>query len=55
MIDNLTTCLHCGSDACYVSENSPTIKTYSCCGCGMFELVLWICGGFIGCYDGGIL
>ena len=34
MIDNLTTCLHCGSDACYVSENSPTIKTYSCFGCG---------------------
>ena len=34
MTDNLTTCPHCGSDACYVSENSPTIKTYSCFGCG---------------------
>jgi hypothetical protein len=34
MIDTLTTCNHCGSDACYVTENSPTIKTYSCFGCG---------------------
>jgi hypothetical protein len=34
MTDNLTTCSHCGSDACYVTENSPTIKTYSCFGCG---------------------
>lgn len=34
MTDNLTTCKHCGSDACYVTENSPTIKTYSCFGCG---------------------
>ena len=34
MTDNLTTCPHCGSDACYVVENSPTIKTYSCFGCG---------------------
>ncbi len=34
MTDNLTICKHCGSDACYVTENSPTIKTYSCFGCG---------------------
>jgi hypothetical protein len=34
MTDNLETCPHCGSDACYVVENSPTIKTYSCFGCG---------------------
>ena len=34
MIDTLTICNHCGSDACYVTENSPTIKTYSCFGCG---------------------
>lgn len=33
-MDNLTICPHCGSDACYVQENSPTIKTYSCFGCG---------------------
>ena len=34
MNDNLITCPHCDSDACYVTENSPTIKTYSCFGCG---------------------
>lgn len=34
MTDNLTICSHCGSDACYVVENSSTIKTYSCFGCG---------------------
>ena len=34
MTDNLEMCPHCGSDACYVVENSPTIKTYSCFGCG---------------------
>lgn len=34
MIDNLTNCPHCLSDACYVVENTPTIKTYSCFGCG---------------------
>ena len=34
MTDNLEVCPHCGSDACYVVENSPTIKTYSCFGCG---------------------
>ena len=34
MTDNLTTCPHCGSDACYVVENAPEIKTYSCFGCG---------------------
>jgi hypothetical protein len=34
MNDNLITCPHCNSDACYVTENSPTIKTYSCFGCG---------------------
>jgi len=33
-MDNLTICKHCGSDACYVIENSPTVKTYSCFGCG---------------------
>lgn len=34
MIDNLTNCPHCLSDVCYVVENTPTIKTYSCFGCG---------------------
>ena len=34
MVDNLTICNHCGSDACYVTENSSTVKTYSCFGCG---------------------
>ena len=34
MTDNLTNCSHCGSDACYVVENTPEIKTYSCFGCG---------------------
>jgi hypothetical protein len=34
MTDNLIICNHCGSDACYVVENSSTIKTYSCFGCG---------------------
>ena len=34
MIDNLIICKHCGSDACYVTENGPEIKTYSCFGCG---------------------
>ena len=33
-MDNLITCKHCSSDACYVTENSPTVKTYSCFGCG---------------------
>ena len=33
-MDNLTICSHCGSDACYVQENNPEIKTYSCFGCG---------------------
>jgi len=33
-MDNLIICSHCGSDACYVTENSPTVKTYSCFGCG---------------------
>ena len=33
-MDNLIIRPHCGSDACYVQENSPTIKTYSCFGCG---------------------
>ena len=33
-MDNLIECKHCGSDACYVTENSPTVKTYSCFGCG---------------------
>ena len=34
MVDNLIICNHCGSDACYVAENGPDIKTYSCFGCG---------------------
>lgn len=34
MIDNLTTCPHCNSDACYMIENTSDIKTYSCFGCG---------------------
>jgi hypothetical protein len=34
MNDNLITCPHCESDACYVAENSSEIKTYSCFGCG---------------------
>ena len=33
-MDNLIICKHCGSDACYVVENGPDIKTYSCFGCG---------------------
>jgi hypothetical protein len=33
-MDNLIICKHCGSDACYVTENGPEIKTYSCFGCG---------------------
>jgi len=33
-MDNLVICNHCGSDACYVTENSSTVKTYSCFGCG---------------------
>ena len=33
-MDNLTICNHCGSDACYVVENSPEVKSYSCFGCG---------------------
>lgn len=33
-MDNLITCTHCGSDACYVVENSSEIKSYSCFGCG---------------------
>jgi len=32
--DNLVICNHCGSDACYMIENSPEVKTYSCFGCG---------------------
>ena len=33
-MDNLIICRHCGSDACYVTENGPEVKTYSCFGCG---------------------
>lgn len=33
-MDNLTTCLRCGSDACYVDEVNKDIKTYFCYGCG---------------------
>jgi hypothetical protein len=33
-MDNLIICKHCKSDACYVTENNSTIKTYSCFGCG---------------------
>lgn len=37
MTDNLNIC-PCGkSDACYVTENSPEIKTYSCFGCGFMS------------------
>ena len=34
MTDNLIICNHCDSDACYITENGPDIKTYSCFGCG---------------------
>lgn len=34
MADNLIICNHCGSDACYVTENNSEITTYSCFGCG---------------------
>ena len=34
MVDNLTICNHCDSDACYITENGPNVKTYSCFGCG---------------------
>ena len=34
MKDNLIICKHCSSDVCYVVENSTSIKTYSCFGCG---------------------
>jgi hypothetical protein len=34
MNDNLIICNHCGGDCCYVVENSPTVKTYSCFSCG---------------------
>jgi hypothetical protein len=34
MTDNLIICPHCGSDACYEVESAPTVKTYSCFGCG---------------------
>ena len=34
MNEQLIICDHCGSDCCYVTENSPTIKTYSYFGCG---------------------
>jgi len=33
-MDNLITCTHCGSDACYVEEVNADIKTYFCYGCG---------------------
>jgi hypothetical protein len=33
-MDNLITCDHCGSDACYVEEVNQDIKTYFCYGCG---------------------
>ena len=34
MNDKLSDCPHCGGDCCYVVENSPTVKTYSCFSCG---------------------
>jgi ribosomal protein L37E len=34
MIDNLTTCNRCGSDACYVQEVNQDVKLYFCYGCG---------------------
>ena len=33
-MDNLITCPHCSSDACYVDEVNQEIKTYFCYGCG---------------------
>ena len=33
-MDNLVICDRCGSDACYVTEVTNEIKTYSCFGCG---------------------
>jgi hypothetical protein len=34
MIDNLTTCNRCGSDACYVQEVNENVKLHFCYGCG---------------------
>ena len=34
MIDNLTTCNRCSSDACYVQEVNQDVKLYFCYGCG---------------------
>ena len=34
MIDNLTTCNCCSSDACYVQEVNQDVKLYFCYGCG---------------------
>ena len=33
-MDNLSICKRCGSDCCYIQEVSPTVKNYSCLGCG---------------------
>lgn len=33
-MDNLVICDRCGSDACYVTEVTNEVKTYSCFGCG---------------------
>lgn len=32
--DKIVKCNHCESDICYVIENTPQIKTYSCLTCG---------------------
>ena len=34
MIDNLTTCNRCDSDACYVQEVNQDVKLHFCYGCG---------------------
>lgn len=34
MIDSLTICDRCGSDACYTQEVNDKIKSYMCYGCG---------------------
>ena len=34
MIDNLTICGRCGSNACYVQEITKEIHTHFCYGCG---------------------
>ena len=33
--DKLSTCPHCGGDACYIQEVTSDISIYQCFGCGM--------------------